>query len=240
MKYGITEKMEDRLIHIFVLAVVLWFLWSLVSCETTPIVTTTTTTTLSTTTTLPVGLSWDNPERVAWSNFLMAKISNEQVFSGLDEAKDAVKFCSNYKTLPRSEQERMWAEVIIAVAKFESAWNPTTTYIETQMGIDPITKIRIASEGLLQLSYQDSRHWSFCNEFDYKADRQLPEKSPKRTILNPYKNLNCGVSIMAELARKRKAVLLDDRPHYWSVLMSGKKHHQAEIIARVKSKMGCP
>ena len=86
------------------------------------------------------------------------------------------------------------------------------------MGTDPVTHQHVYSEGLLQLSYQDSLNYSFCNEFDWKKDRHLSPGDPRKTILDPFKNLSCGIQILNRLVQRHQLVAFGSG-NYWSTLM---------------------
>ena len=81
-----------------------------------------------------------------------------------------------------------------------------------------VTPEMVRSEGLLQLTYEDARRYG-C-DFDWNADKQLPEGDPGKTILQPENNLLCGVSILENQLVVRKRALLT-KSSYWSVLRPG-------------------
>jgi hypothetical protein len=76
----------------------------------------------------------------------------------------------------------------------------------------------VRSEGLLQLTYEDSSRYG-CN-FDWDADKHLPEHDPDKTILQPRNNLLCGVSILDYQLIVQKKPLLS-MSSYWSTLRPG-------------------
>jgi hypothetical protein len=105
---------------------------------------------------------------------------------------------------------------------------------EKTMGTDPVTKKPVYSEGLLQLSYQDTQWATHC-KFDWKADQYLDPKDSSKTILNPYRNLYCGVGIMANQIKKRKDIALVTGV-YWAVLKQGGRYSKIpEITKQVKA-----
>jgi hypothetical protein len=131
--------------------------------------------------------------------------------------KDMANFCPSYSKLTTNQKANFWVYLISAVTKYESNFNPTSRYRESTMGIDPITKQRVYSEGLLQLSYQDVRGYPFCNEFNWNIDKNLSPTDPKKTILDPYKNLRCGIKILNKIVGK-KGLIAFNSGHYWSTL----------------------
>jgi hypothetical protein len=83
---------------------------------------------------------------------------------------------------------------------------------------DTVTKRMVRSEGLLQLTYMDSDRYG-C-DFDWDKDKELAEKDPAKTILQPQNNLACGVKIMkTQLVEKHKPLV--SSASYWSTLQPG-------------------
>lgn len=129
----------------------------------------------------------------------------------------------------------LWTEVISQIALYESAWKPTSRMQETTMGTDPVTGKPVWSEGLLQLSYQDIQWAPYC-EFDWKKDKLLSPTSPQKTILDPIKNLECGVRILAAQIRTKGTVILN-KGVYWAVLKEGGKYQKIAQITGATKKM---
>lgn len=200
----------------------------------------------STTTTLEMksapSLSWDSKEeRKAWSAFLMKELlANLDTF---DQAKDASRFCARYEGFLPESRARMWAEVIIWTAWYESAWSPVSRMQENQ-GLDSVTGKPVFSEGLLQLSYQDVPNYNNklgvgWSGIDWKLDRNLGAKDPKKTILDPYINLRSGLKILGYQIKSHGEVLMPDHV-YWSTLDTNhKKQTYLKILSAVKKAMNC-
>lgn len=151
------------------------------------------------------------------------------------KASDVTKFCPNYHSLNDDQKVKAFSEIVSGVILHESNYNPLSRMVEKTMGIDPITGMQVASEGLLQLSYQDVKNYKpkgvVC-QFDFVKDKTLPLKL--RSILNADKNLECGLGIMKYLIEKRGAITFEKNV-YWSVLRIGGKYSKInEIIARTK------
>jgi hypothetical protein len=128
-------------------------------------------------------------------------------------------FCPNYSNLTRNEKLNFWVYLASAVAKYESDENPLDRYQESTMGIDPVTKQPVWSEGLLQLSYQDELNYPFCI-FNWAADSKLSPTDPNKTILQPDTNLLCGLQILNhQIANVGKIGATSDV--YWSTLKPG-------------------
>lgn len=175
-------------------------------------------------------LTWESssqPQRKQWSQYLM-KLVLEDWSSLLKGSQDITQFCPKYYTLNNNERANVWAQLFAGMTKFESGYNPTSRMRETTMGTDPITRKPVYSEGLLQLSYQDIQGWSFC-KFDWSKDKSLSATDPKKTILNPFTNLHCGVGIMAKQVARTGKIKLGSGA-YWAVLKTNSKYQQIQNI----------
>lgn len=186
-------------------------------------------------------LSWENtsaphPERKAWSQTVAAVLKERE--ASFAKAKDMKVYCPKFATLSSSGKLKALGELIVGITYYESGYSPTSRMIETNLGgksnpVDPITKRPVASEGLLQLSYQDIQWAKFC-EFDWSKDKGLSDKDPKKTIMDPHKNLRCGIKILANQIDSKGEINLASGV-YWAVLREGGKYSKInEIAARVK------
>lgn len=185
-------------------------------------------------------LAWEtktHPERTQWSLYLQEIILNE--WSGLlSGASDITAFCPTYNSLQNAERANVWAQIFAAITKYESAYSPVSRMQETTMGTDPVTGQPVYSEGLLQLSYQDVQWAKWC-DFRWAADKNLSPTSPQKTILDPYKNLNCGVGIMAQQIKNKGSIVLNSGV-YWAVLKGNGQYQQISgIQSLVKSLSLC-
>lgn len=185
-------------------------------------------------------LSWEHttsprPERAPWSDALM--ILAEETFHGFFQAKDFPEFCPRWNALSHKNKLIAISELVIAVTYYESGYSPTSRMVEVGLGNDPYTGAQVASEGLLQLSYGDKRWAPWC-DFNWQKDKHLPLK--QRSILDPVKNLNCGVRIMANQIARNDAIVISKNA-YWSVLKRGHRNQKInQIKARVKLRApGC-
>lgn len=175
-------------------------------------------------------LSWESskyPERTSWSEYLQKIILNDWN-SLLPGANDITDFCPRYNSLNNNERANVWAQLFAAISKFESGYSPTSRMQETTMGTDPVTGKAVYSEGLLQLSYQDIEWAPWC-QFDWSKDKNLSSTDPQKTILDPYKNLSCGVGIMAKQIKTKGAIVVSSGV-YWAVIKSGGRYQQISSI----------
>lgn len=179
-------------------------------------------------------IAWEKVRKTdgtLWSEHSMKVILDEEASTFLAGAEDMNLFCPSFYSLSNQERATVWTQIISGISYYESGYNPTSRYVETTMGIDPITGQQVVSEGLLQLSYQDITGWKFC-EFDWNKDKNLSAKDPRKTILDPYKNLRCGIKIMASQLRKKKRITLSSGV-YWAVLKNNGKYQKIDQIASI-------
>lgn len=165
-------------------------------------------------------LSWestDSSDRKNWSAAVFKYI--EQEFSALDRVDDAAAFCPRYSKMTHDQRVSFWGMLISEISRLESDWNPIARMREPGMGTDPITHEHVYSEGLMQMSYQDTLGNPGC-KFNWVADKSLSPTSPKKTILNPYRNLNCGVLVMAKQINEHHEIALAFG-EYWSTIRKG-------------------
>jgi len=182
-------------------------------------------------------LSWESssrPQASKWSAYAHDVI-REEAFVNLNKAADAELFCPKYDSLTEDQKINFWGALFSGITKFESNYSPTSRMQETTMGTDPVTKQPVYSEGLLQLSYQDVQWAPYC-EFDWSKDKYLSAKDPKKTILDPYKNLRCGILIMANQIKKKGNIVLSSGV-YWAVLKRGGKYQKINDIIAITKKL---
>jgi soluble lytic murein transglycosylase-like protein len=175
----------------------------------------------------PIALSWDDsPERAVWSRALVDAIRARK--SDLD-AGNPDTFIPGYAALSADGQVKFWAELVIAIAKYESTWNPHAHFKEPP-------PLKVTSIGLLQIAYEDQKEY----HFDPPLDRET------HSLENPATNLRCGVAILAQLVSHDGAVVGGKGDHsrgaarFWAVLRGGKSHRLAAIKALTKKNAAIP
>ncbi|WP_336702874.1 peptidoglycan-binding domain-containing protein [Chryseobacterium indologenes] len=182
-------------------------------------------------------LSWENGHnsRQEWSKFVFSTI--DKLFNeSFAICEDITVFRRDYESLNRNQKINVWGELISAISYYESGWDPTSRMIETSMETDPVTGSQVASEGLLQLSYQDGKSYSGklkveC-KFDWNKDKPLFQKNPKNpniTILNPYFNLEFGIGILAYQIKNYRKIILSKNV-YWAVIKENGKYEKINKI----------
>jgi hypothetical protein len=172
-----------------------------------------------------IALSWDtSPEHVAWSRALVDAVRSHK--SALD-AGNPDAFVPGYSALSPDGQIRFWAELVVAIAKYESTWNAHAHFKEPP-------PLNVMSVGLLQIAYEDQKEY----HFDPPLDRTTNSLEDAAT------NLRSGVTILAQLVSHDGAIVGGSGDHsrgaarYWAVLRSGKSHHLEAIKALTKKNAG--
>lgn len=134
----------------------------------------------------------------------------------------AVKpFCPRFSSMTMADKRTYWAYFFQALAGAEAGLKPTTNVRHTEPEVavvDHVTHRMVRSQGLLQLTYEDSERYG-C-DFDWGKDKELAEHDAAKTILQPRNNLLCGVRILSnQLLQQRKPLL--SSTSYWSTLRPG-------------------
>jgi hypothetical protein len=167
-------------------------------------------------------LSWDNSERVSWSQALIAEVRlrKEALDRGNPEA-----FAPGFSRLSEQGQTKFWAELVVSISKYESDWDPKAVYHEAP----PLTD----SIGLMQISYTDAA--------TYHLGR-LDEGA--RALEDPGTNMRCAVQILAQLVQADGVLTAGagersrGAARYWSVMREGPNHHLSEIRSRTMRNAG--
>ncbi len=179
-------------------------------------------------------LAWENASKETrpWSLHIFQTLWENDSELLSQNPEDASEFCPTYGSLAKLQRLEFWAHLITAITKFESSYRPQLRYLETTLGLDSITGEPVVSEGLLQLSYQDSKIYKNC-QFVWNQDRELARDDPRKSILNPLINLTCGISILNAQIKNKGRISLSQGA-YWSVLKIG---HANSRLAEIKSSL---
>jgi len=159
--------------------------------------------------------SWDP----AWNKVIEDALPPEML---ADQQARAVKpFCPGFRAMSEGDRRGFWVYFFQALAGAEAGLVPTAVVRHTEPEVavkDTVTNRMVRSQGLLQLTYMDADRYG-C-DFDWDKDKQLAEKDPQKTILQPRNNLLCGIRILkAQLVDKRKQLVT--RSSYWETLRAG-------------------
>jgi Putative peptidoglycan binding domain/Transglycosylase SLT domain len=170
-------------------------------------------------------LSWESASDTnkVWSNYTFQII--EGLFADFDKCQDITRIRPDYQSLTKTQKINVWGELISAIAKPESSWNPIAEMVETTfINLDPVTGMPVRSEGLLQLSYQDKPNYkNLPCRFDWNADKNYPVKDIRKTIMNPQINLEFGINVLANQIRRTRKVILSNGV-YWAVLRENSRY----------------
>jgi hypothetical protein len=159
--------------------------------------------------------AWD-PE---WDKLVEEAIPPEMLSNQV--SRNVKQFCPRFRMLADPDKRMFWDYVFQALASAEAGLVPTTDVRHTEPEVavkDTVTKRMVRAEGLLQLTYMDADRYG-C-DFDWDKDKELPEKDPAKTILQPRNNLLCGVKIMRNQLIDRHKTLMSSKS-YWSTLQPG-------------------
>src|SRR6185312_8476649 len=167
-----------------------------------------------------IALSWDDdPARKPWSAALVAAVWQHK--AELDQGNPDA-FIPGYAQWAPQEQVKFWAELVVAMAKFESNWNPHAHFKEPP-------PLNVTSLGLLQLSYEDGAQYHL-----EPLDRE------HHALEDPLVNLRCAVAILAHLVAQDGVIAAGrgaqsrGAARYLAVLRDGKSHHLAQIKTMTK------
>jgi hypothetical protein len=136
-------------------------------------------------------------------------------------ARDVRPFCPRYRSMSDVDKKQFWAYFFQALAGAEAGLEPTSDVRHNDPAVavkDTVTKRIVRQEGLLQLTYMDAERYG-C-DFDWEADKQLPERDSAKTILQPKNNLLCGIKILNNQLIARRWPLLTHKS-YWITLQPG-------------------
>jgi hypothetical protein len=173
----------------------------------------------------------------SWSATVYKVIQSEEPqMLGQNVADDVEVFCPKYRSLNDFQRLNFWGQLLAGMSKFESSWNPSSYYVETTMGLDPITGRQVASEGLLQLSYQDEKSYNIDCGFDWSLDQSFSNTDIRKTIFNPHYNLRCGIKILARQLNRQKAISTTTGV-YWAVLKKNGTYTKVPQIALITQQL---
>ena len=161
------------------------------------------------------GPTWDKH----WDVFIERSLPPEMLSRAVP--RDVRRWCPAFYTMGETDKRAWWAYLFQAVAAAEAGLNATSNVRHTEPEVaitDSVTGQITHQQGLLQLTYRDSTRYG-C-DFDWKADQKLPPHDPNRTILNPERNLACGIRILDhQIIEQHKPIYT--RTSYWATLQPG-------------------
>lgn len=160
------------------------------------------------------------PQLTFWTEHLYSEVSKAKNLTTVD-AKGIRHLCPKYVSLDREKRILFWTRLISIMASYESSYNARTTFNEPSMR-------GVKSVGLLQLSTLSSSIGAYqCTMVvppEVYRDRNLVyndryKKIIQQNLMDPKKNLSCGVRIMDHWIGRDK-VMVDnirdtDGTRYW-------------------------
>lgn len=171
-------------------------------------------------------------------------------------------FCPRWAAMTSDQRARFYADLFFSIAGAESRWTRTAMFKETGIvnprtgrpALDAVTGYPIVSEGLLQLSYLDTRNYRPADHlscsFDWATDKSafvedlaasrdkksFHSRHPERSILDPYAQLTCGLHILNTLvARHPGKDFVYVAGRYWSTMRPGTPGSK-EIVKHLESR----
>jgi hypothetical protein len=162
-----------------------------------------------------------NPQ---WDVLIEENLPAEMLSPGIGKAVGA--YCPHFSSLPDVDKRAFWAYLFQALSGAEAGLIPTTNVRHTDPAVavvDGVSHRMVRSEGLLQLTYEDSERYG-C-DFDWNHDKPLPAHDTGKTILQPRNNLLCGIRIMKNQLVDLHEPLLTSKS-YWSTLRPGTQSYR--------------
>ncbi len=185
-------------------------------------------------------LAWESTVKgsQAWSNIVYSVIQSEEPqMLGQNTADDVEIFCPKYRSLNDNQRLNFWGQLIAGMVANESSFKLNNYYVEaTFTQPDPVTGRQVASEGLLQLSYQDEKNYNLNCGFNWAVDKNYSDTDIRKSIFNPAKNLRCGIKILARQLTKQRAISTSTGV-YWAVLSKNGKFTKVPEIAAITKKL---
>jgi hypothetical protein len=149
------------------------------------------------------GPTWDP----GWDTFIERSLPPEMLSAQVP--RDVRRYCPNFFHMSEVDKRAYWAYFFQALAAAEAGLVPETNVRHTE------PEVAVVDE----LTYEDQKRYG-C-DFDWEADRRLPEKDPQKTILQPENNLACGIKILkTQIIDHHKPLF--GRTSYWSTLQPGR------------------
>lgn len=167
-------------------------------------------------------LTWEkgHSERQGWTKSLIEEIKTN--FTVLDTAKDINQFCPKYRVLSLEQKYQAWGEFFVALALYESSWDPT----ETDQDMGEEGDLDTYSDGLFQVSSVD--------RVNYKLQKVLPHYTHKE-LLTVEPNIKLAMALMSRQITLQKKICVSSDV-YWSTL-SCKWYHPYAVIDEISERV---
>lgn len=168
-----------------------------------------------------ISLYWENtsaphPERIPWSDTLTAIIRTD--LPAYAASKDIAEICPKFKDLSEDGQVKAISEFWVALAYFESSFNPKSNSVDVGKPGDKGSW----SVGLYQMSANDGAAKVYKATFE--------------TLQDPLVNIKVATEQMRRQLKNTNEILLPNssKYRYWAVALENNKFSKIpEIKARV-------
>lgn len=150
-----------------------------------------------------------------YDDYVRELITDSSRFAVEHAPADIVEVCPNYEKLPAHQRADFWVYFIQALASVESGFDKFTGLPESM--VDNAGE-QIISEGLLQLSYSDRGRGPGCT---FNRERDIGRANSEKTIFDPKRNLQCGVSILDWQLKGENELFF--KSSYWNPLRKKQK-----------------
>lgn len=151
-------------------------------------------------------------ERKLWSQFTRDFIDHNAP-ALVEGPKDVTSFCPHYFEFNRDQRLDFWVYFMSSISELESSFVPTDSTPEYTLGYDAVTHNMVRSEGLMQVSYQDS-HYPYCNKFRWNEDQNKDPSDSSKSIFDYKLNLSCGIGIINFIAQNTHLLVVSDNTYY--------------------------
>jgi uncharacterized protein (TIGR02594 family) len=166
-------------------------------------------------------LSWETqPGRSAWSAEVVSLGSKN--LATYELAKDLREFFPSWNKLSDKEKIRAVSELWVALAYYESSWNPKSASVD----VGTKENKNSWSVGLYQMSQIDQKNLAIDFGYSYED------------LLTAIPNIRLAHAVMIRQIKKYGFIALKngDKGRYWAVLLHGNKYSKiAEIKNRIKA-----
>ena len=184
-----------------------------------------------------VELGSDNTWDPKWDVFIEENLPSELMTPGM--AKAVHPFCPRFGELSEADKRAFWAYLFQALAGAEAGLRPTADvkHLDPSVAVrDHVSNRTVRQQGLLQLTYEDDQRYG-C-DFDWDNDKRLPAGDAGKTILQPERNLSCGIKIMKNQLVDLNRPLVT-RKSYWGTLRPGTMSYRVFAKQMANLPMAC-
>lgn len=163
-----------------------------------------------------LSLSWESghPERKAWSDAVLKRLAAD--WSVFDAASDMKDVCAGYAALTKPQKLKTWGELFVAIAYYESSWNPKSASVD----VGSKDKRDTWSIGLYQVSVVDQPWAGGGTKYTYDE------------LLTPEPNIHLATVLMKRQIKNTGLIFLPNSSkfRYWAVILVGNQYSKIDKI----------